>query len=129
MCIGGPALIYYVTPSEEELFSRYNPELQRRSLEKRQEKQEDFDAFVGRLKEYSKSEKPSMSLSPISSNLPPRGCCVLCERFETDFNRSMDSMGARRRQATTGPSAGAACSEESGGRAGGGETTGDQRVH
>lgn len=80
MCIGGPALIYYVTPSEEELFSvrrslshtdqlninnamqRYNPELQRRSLEKRREKQEDFDSFVGRLKEYSKSEKPSTSL-------------------------------------------------------------------
>ena len=58
MCIGGPALVYYVTPSEEELFSRYNPELQKRSLERRQEKQEDFDNFVGRLKEYSKSEKP-----------------------------------------------------------------------
>jgi hypothetical protein len=38
---------------------RYNPELQRRSLERRQEKQEDFDNFVGRLKEYSKSDKPS----------------------------------------------------------------------
>jgi hypothetical protein len=81
MCIGGPALVYYVTPSEEELFSvspppqtttyrkckklttsqRYNPELQKRSLERRQEKQEDFDNFVGRLKEYSKSEKPSKS--------------------------------------------------------------------
>ncbi|KAM0706815.1 hypothetical protein Q7P35_006145 [Cladosporium inversicolor] len=58
MCIGGPALIYYVTPTEEELFLRYNPELQRRSLERRQEKQEDFDNFVGRLKEYSKSDKP-----------------------------------------------------------------------
>jgi hypothetical protein len=81
MCIGGPALVYYVTPSEEELFSvsnilttpiastkkltmpqRYNPELQKRSLERRQEKQEDFDNFVGRLKEYSKSEKPSKSI-------------------------------------------------------------------
>jgi len=40
---------------------RYNPELQKRSLERRQEKQEDFDNFVGRLKEYSKSEKPSRS--------------------------------------------------------------------
>jgi hypothetical protein len=88
MCIGGPALVYYVTPSEEELFSvsppschtqyefqkptifqRYNPELQKRSLERRQEKQEDFDNFVGRLKEYSKSEKPSKSLL---SNPRPR---------------------------------------------------------
>lgn len=81
MCIGGPALIYYVTPTEEELFlvsffefrvkeahllihlKRYNPELQRRSLERRQEKQEDFDNFVGRLKEYSKSDKPSEFLA------------------------------------------------------------------
>lgn len=59
MCIGGPALIYYVMPTEEELFLRYNPELQKRSLERRQEKQEDFDKFVGKLKEYSKSEKHS----------------------------------------------------------------------
>lgn len=59
MCIGGPALIYYVMPTEEELFLKYNPELQKRSLERRQEKQEDFDQFVGRLKEYSKSEKHS----------------------------------------------------------------------
>ncbi|KAK3056974.1 Assembly factor cbp4 [Extremus antarcticus] len=58
MCIGGPALIYYVTPSEEELFLRYNPDLQRRSLENRQQKQEDFDNFVNRLKNYSKSDKP-----------------------------------------------------------------------
>ncbi|GAB7345430.1 hypothetical protein MBLNU457_3766t1 [Dothideomycetes sp. NU457] len=58
LCIGGPALIYYVTPSEEELFMRYNPELQRRSLANRQERQEDFDKFVGRLKQYSKSDKP-----------------------------------------------------------------------
>ncbi|KAK5738163.1 Assembly factor cbp4 [Elasticomyces elasticus] len=58
MCIGGPALIYYVTPTEEALFLKYNPELQKRSLERRKEKQEDFDYFVGRLKEYSKSDKP-----------------------------------------------------------------------
>ncbi|CAK1354903.1 Assembly factor cbp4 [Cercospora beticola] len=57
MCIGGPALIYYVTPTEEELFMKYNPELQRRSLERRKEKQEDFDSFVNKLKDYSKSDK------------------------------------------------------------------------
>ncbi|KAI9711521.1 MAG: assembly factor cbp4 [Bogoriella megaspora] len=45
-------------PSEEELFSRYNPELQRRSLENRQGRQEEFDQFVTRLKQYSKSDKP-----------------------------------------------------------------------
>lgn len=42
---------------------RYNPELQKRSLENRREKQQDFDNFVGKLKEYSKSDRPSMSYS------------------------------------------------------------------
>jgi predicted nicotinamide N-methyase len=64
MAVGGPALIYYVSPTEEELFLKYNPELQERSLENRRQKQEDFDHFVGKLKEYSKSNKPSMSPSP-----------------------------------------------------------------
>ncbi|MCJ1233047.1 assembly factor cbp4 [Varicellaria rhodocarpa] len=59
LCIGGPALIIWVTPTEEELFKvRYNPELQKRSLENRIGKQQDFDTFVGKLKEYSKSNKP-----------------------------------------------------------------------
>ncbi|MCJ1250356.1 assembly factor cbp4 [Trapelia coarctata] len=58
VCIGGPALVIYVTPTEEELFKRYNPELQKRSLENRQGRQQEFDDFVGRLKEYSKSDKP-----------------------------------------------------------------------
>jgi hypothetical protein len=38
---------------------RFNPELQRRSLENRQKNQEEFDQFVTKLKEYSKSNKPS----------------------------------------------------------------------
>lgn len=41
-------------------FQKYNPELQRRSLERRKEKQEDFDTFVNKLKDYSKSDKHSM---------------------------------------------------------------------
>jgi len=57
-CIGGPALIYYVSPSEEQLFLKYNPALQKRSLENRVQKQEDFDNFVGKLKEFSRSDKP-----------------------------------------------------------------------
>ncbi|WPG98184.1 Hypothetical protein R9X50_00097000 [Acrodontium crateriforme] len=57
MCIGGPALVYWVMPTEEELFKRYNPELQARSLANRQERQQEFDDFVGRLKGYSKSNK------------------------------------------------------------------------
>ena len=58
LCIGGPALIYYVTPTEEELVSRYNPELRARSLANREGKQEEFNAFVTQLKEYSRSDKP-----------------------------------------------------------------------
>jgi hypothetical protein len=58
--VGGPALIYYVSPTEEELFLKYNPDLQKRSLENRIGRQQDFDNFVVKLKEYSKSDKPSM---------------------------------------------------------------------
>jgi len=36
---------------------RYNPELQRRSLRNRAEKQQEFDDFVGRLKVAAKSDK------------------------------------------------------------------------
>lgn len=57
--IGGPALVYYVSPTEEELFLKYNPELQKRSLQNRVGKQQDFDDFVTKLKEYSKSNKSS----------------------------------------------------------------------
>ena len=37
---------------------KYNPDLQKRSLENREQKQQDFDNFVNKLKEYSKSDKP-----------------------------------------------------------------------
>lgn len=59
--VGGPALTYYLTPTEEELFKRYNPDLQKKSLANRQERQQDFDDFVCRLKEQSKSNKSSTS--------------------------------------------------------------------
>ncbi|KAJ2973737.1 hypothetical protein NUW58_g8863 [Xylaria curta] len=58
VCIGGPAFVMWIQPTDEELFKRYNPELQKKSLERRFEKQKDFDDFVTRLKEYSKSDKP-----------------------------------------------------------------------
>lgn len=51
----------WLTPTEEELFSRYNPELQKRALERREQTQLEFDAYVNKLKEYSKSKKPSAS--------------------------------------------------------------------
>lgn len=49
-----------LTPSEEEIRSRYNPDLLKKSVEGREERQQEFDDFVTRLKEYSKSDKPSM---------------------------------------------------------------------
>ncbi|KAI2610467.1 CBP4-domain-containing protein [Hypoxylon sp. NC1633] len=58
VCVGGPALVMWVQPTDEELFKKYNPELQKKSLERRYEKQKDFDEFVTRLKEYSRSDKP-----------------------------------------------------------------------
>lgn len=99
MCIGGPALVYYVTPTEEELFKvsgnfhcngnlmksrylfdpdffkRYNPDLQRRSLENRHQRQQDFDNFVGKLKEYSKSNKTSKSFIS-TTNIRSSACSV-----------------------------------------------------
>ncbi|KAF2263423.1 CBP4-domain-containing protein [Lojkania enalia] len=58
LCIGGPALVWYVTPTEEEIFKKYNPDLQKRALETRDQRQQEFDDFVCRLKEASKSPKP-----------------------------------------------------------------------
>ncbi|XP_014560316.1 hypothetical protein COCVIDRAFT_34537 [Bipolaris victoriae FI3] len=58
LCVGGPALVWYVTPTEEEIFKRYNPELQKKALAGREQRQKEFDAFVGQLKEAARSDKP-----------------------------------------------------------------------
>jgi hypothetical protein len=49
----------WVSPTDEELFQKYSPELKKKSLERRFEREKEFDDFVGKLKEYSKSDKPS----------------------------------------------------------------------
>jgi hypothetical protein len=64
----------WVTPSEEEIFKvsrpprandasdslqRYSPELQKKALANREQRQKDFDGFVHQLKDLSKSDKPS----------------------------------------------------------------------
>lgn len=59
VAVGGPAFTMWLTPTEEELRSKYNPELRKKSLENVEEKQQEFDDFVMKLKEYSKSDKPS----------------------------------------------------------------------
>ncbi|KAK5663233.1 hypothetical protein OQA88_6651 [Cercophora sp. LCS_1] len=58
VCVGGPAFTMWVTPTDEQLFKKYNPELQKRSLEQRHEREKEFDDFVTKLKEQSRSSKP-----------------------------------------------------------------------
>lgn len=50
--------MYYVTPSEGELFKRFSPELQAHNLANRDRRQREYEDFLGKLKEYSKSDKP-----------------------------------------------------------------------
>ncbi|KAK2761526.1 assembly factor cbp4 [Emmonsiellopsis sp. PD_33] len=57
LIIGGPALVQYIRPTDEELFKRFNPDLQKRNLETREKRQQDFDNFVTELKEHAKSDK------------------------------------------------------------------------
>ncbi|KAF4124606.1 CBP4 [Geosmithia morbida] len=56
--IGGPMFTSWVTPTEDEIRAKYNPDLRRRSLEGRAAREQEFDEFVTKLKEYSKSDKP-----------------------------------------------------------------------
>ncbi|KAH0596795.1 hypothetical protein MHUMG1_05103 [Metarhizium humberi] len=56
--VGGPLLTMRLTPTEDELRAKYNPDLLKKSIETREERQQEFDDFVTRLKEYSKSDKP-----------------------------------------------------------------------
>ncbi|KAL3460595.1 hypothetical protein BJX64DRAFT_262600 [Aspergillus heterothallicus] len=57
ICVGGPALVQNLRPTDEELFKRYNPDLQKRSLEEGDRRAKDFDEYVTKLKEWSKSDK------------------------------------------------------------------------
>lgn len=50
--------MYWVTPSEGELFKRFNPELQKRNLEMRDEREKNYKDFAAKMIEYSKSDKP-----------------------------------------------------------------------
>ncbi|PSS21861.1 hypothetical protein M430DRAFT_33937 [Amorphotheca resinae ATCC 22711] len=71
--VGGPAFVYYVSPTEEELFQKYNPDLQRRSLQNRYERQKEFDDFVTKLKEYSKSNRPIWEEAAIAERKAKEG--------------------------------------------------------
>lgn len=60
LSVGGPAFVQWVRPSDEELVKRYSPELQKRSAEQGDRKAQEFDDYVTKLKEWSKSDKSSM---------------------------------------------------------------------
>ncbi|KAJ5889570.1 hypothetical protein N7504_010380 [Penicillium tannophilum] len=55
--VGGPAFVEYIRPTDEELRKRYNPELQKRSAEQGERRAQEFDDYVTKLKEWSKSDK------------------------------------------------------------------------
>lgn len=57
--------MYYVTPSEGELFKRFNPDLQKRNLENRERRKQEYEDFSAKMIEYSKSDKPSESYPPV----------------------------------------------------------------
>ena len=50
-----------LTPTEEELFQKYNPDLQKRSLANKERREQEFDDFVSTIKEAAKSDKHSTS--------------------------------------------------------------------
>jgi hypothetical protein len=80
-CIGGPALVYYLQPDPEELFERYNPELQKKALSEREQRLKNHQEFVHKLKEYAKSDKPSALPNPalacsfLRLTQSSMGCC------------------------------------------------------
>ncbi|TGZ79288.1 hypothetical protein EX30DRAFT_397253 [Ascodesmis nigricans] len=57
-CVGGPALVYYVQPSSEELFKQYNPELQKKVLEQREERMKEYEEHMRVLKEQASADRP-----------------------------------------------------------------------
>ncbi|KAJ5825350.1 hypothetical protein N7474_002488 [Penicillium riverlandense] len=55
--VGGPLFVQSIRPSDEELVKRYNPDLQKRSAEQGSQRAQEFDDYVNKLKEWSKSDK------------------------------------------------------------------------
>ncbi len=57
--VGGPLFVMWISPSEAEIVQRYNPELRARSMANRDQRAQDFDDFVCRLKQFAKSDRNS----------------------------------------------------------------------
>ena len=76
---------------------RYNPELQKKALAGREQRQKEFDAFVGQLKEAARSDKPSMSSPANTSCLTSLLTkLVWTAQKEMDAKRSEAEQKARR---------------------------------
>lgn len=60
ICVGGPALVQYLRPTDQELFDRFSTDIQQRSLDEGPRRAQEFDDYVKRLKGWSKSDKSSM---------------------------------------------------------------------
>lgn len=56
--VGGPLLMYALTPDPDELFKRFSPELQKHNLENRERRKAEYEDFRAKMIEYSKSDKP-----------------------------------------------------------------------
>ncbi|KAI9744525.1 MAG: assembly factor cbp4 [Claussenomyces sp. TS43310] len=111
VCVGGPALVYYVSPTEEELFLKYNPELQKRSLENRIGKQQDFDAFVGKLKEYSKSDRPIWAVAADDDRARRAGMAEEQAKLVDEMRKRKDQIKAETRGGVKGMPGGSSALE------------------
>ncbi|KAG6019471.1 hypothetical protein E4U19_007205 [Claviceps sp. Clav32 group G5] len=76
-------------PTEDELRSRYNPELLKKSNDEREERQEEFDVFVNRLKEYSRSDKPIWAVMKEEEERQKKAVlsAAMAQRREADAQR------------------------------------------
>ena len=84
----------WVQPTDEELFQRYSPELKKRSLERRVERQQEFDDFVVKLKEYSKSDKPSTCSTLKVTCSRANRCAVWTVQAEAEKERAKQASAA-----------------------------------
>ncbi|EEA26822.1 Assembly factor cbp4 [Talaromyces marneffei ATCC 18224] len=57
VAVGGPLFVQSIRPTDEELFNRYSPDLKKAALENRDRQEKEYNEYVNKLKEWSKSDK------------------------------------------------------------------------
>ena len=55
--MGGPYLTQFLMVSEEDALKKYTPEERQKIMENKREKDAEFEVFINRLKEQSKSKQ------------------------------------------------------------------------